>query len=160
MTLLTADILESSRKSVLCWLATASAEGMPNVSPKEIFAVFDSEHIVIAHIASPQSAANIAANPNVCVSFVDVLAQKGFKVTGRARDLPAASPEFAQWAAPLQKLAGPRFPIRSVFVIKALTTAAIVAPSYWLFPQETTEESQIRSAVKAYGLRGGLGPGG
>jgi predicted pyridoxine 5'-phosphate oxidase superfamily flavin-nucleotide-binding protein len=153
LTLLTAEITESSRQSVLCWLATADADGMPNVSPKEIFAVFDDEHLVIAHIASPQSAANITANAKVCVSFVDVFAQKGFKLTGHATLVPAGTPAFAHWAAPLEKLAGPRFPIRSDFVVKVLATAPIVAPSYWLFPQEATPQRQVESAMRTYGVR-------
>lgn len=153
MTLLTPDILESARKSVLCWLATADADGLPNVSPKEIFTVFDDQHIVIANIASPCSAAHIAANPNVCVGFVDVFEQKGFKLTGQATDVPANAPQFASWAAPLQQLAGPRFPIRSVFVVKVSATAPIVAPSYWLFPQEATPERQVEGAMRTYGVR-------
>ena len=153
MSLITADILASARKSVLCWLATADADGLPNVSPKEIFTVFDGEHIVIANIASPCSAAHIAVNPHVCLGFVDVFEQKGFKLTGRATDVPAGAPQFARWAAPLQQLAGPRFPIRSVFVVKVSATAPIVAPSYWLFPQEATPERQVASAMRAYGVR-------
>jgi predicted pyridoxine 5'-phosphate oxidase superfamily flavin-nucleotide-binding protein len=54
-------ILNSSHKamaerSVLCWLATADESGQPNVSPKEVFAVADDKHIVVANIASPGSA--------------------------------------------------------------------------------------------------------
>ncbi|WP_244146374.1 pyridoxamine 5'-phosphate oxidase family protein [Comamonas antarctica] len=152
--MLTPDILESSRRSVLCWLATADAHGCPNVSPKEIFAVFDDRHLVIANIASPCSAANIAANPQVCVSFVDVFAQKGFKLTGSARDIAADAPEFAHWAAPVLEKAGPRFALRSVFVVRARSAAPILAPSYWLYPQETTLQSQIEGAYRSYGVRG------
>lgn len=151
--MLTPDIIESTRKSVLCWLATADAQGAPNVSPKEIFAVVDDQHLVIANIASPQSAANIAANPQVCVSLVDVFAQKGFKLTGTALDIPADAAEFARWAAPVLEKAGPRFPVRSVFVVKVGSTAPIPAPSYWLHPDETTEQSQIEGALRTYGVR-------
>jgi len=45
--------------SVLCWLATVDAQGQPHVSPKEVFAVFDEQHLVIAHIASPTSVKNV-----------------------------------------------------------------------------------------------------
>ncbi|MEG1768269.1 MAG: pyridoxamine 5'-phosphate oxidase family protein [Comamonas sp.] len=151
--MLTPDIVESTRKSILCWLATADAQGIPNVSPKEIFAVFDDEHLVIANIASPQSAANIAANPNVCVSLVDVFTQKGFKLTGRALNIAPDAPAFARWAGPVLEKAGPRFPVRSVFVVQVLATARIVAPSYWLHPEETTEQKQIEGAYRAYGVR-------
>ena len=50
---------------VLCWLATVDALGQPNVSPKEVFAVIDEEHLVIAHIASPTSVKNVLQNPKV-----------------------------------------------------------------------------------------------
>jgi len=155
--MLTPDIIESTRKSVLCWLATADGQGAPNVSPKEIFAVFDDQHLVIANIASPQSAANIASNPQVCVSLVDIFAQKGFKLCGTARDIPADAPAFARWAAPVLEKAGPRFPVRSVFVVKVLSTAPILAPSYWLHPNETSEQTQTEGAWRTYGVRGPVG---
>ncbi len=65
-------IREAARRSVLCWLAKVDAEGQPNVSPKEVWAIADDQHVVVAHIASPISARNIAQHPQVCLSFVDV----------------------------------------------------------------------------------------
>lgn len=148
--LLTPDHKAMAERSVLCWLATASATGQPNVSPKELFAVADDEHVVVANIASPTSAKNIRANAQVCLSFVDVFAQKGYKVTGEAQDIIPADAEFARWAEPLQKMAGDRFPIRSVFVIHATAVEAIIAPSYRFYPSETTEASQIEAALRSY----------
>jgi predicted pyridoxine 5'-phosphate oxidase superfamily flavin-nucleotide-binding protein len=66
--LLSAEVAHWTGRSVLCWLASVDAAGQPSVAPKEIYAVFDETHIVIAHIASPQSVANIAHSPRVCVS--------------------------------------------------------------------------------------------
>jgi len=63
--MLTTGIQEFARRSVLCWFATVDSTGQPNVSPKEIFAVFDSEHLVVANIASPASARNVEQNPRV-----------------------------------------------------------------------------------------------
>lgn len=152
--LLTPEVRAAAARAVLCWLATADAAGRPNVSPKEAFAVVDDAHLAVANIASPGSAANVAANPHVCVGFVDVFVQKGFKVRGVARDVAPSHPDFARWVAPLRALAGERFPIRSVFVVRATAVEAIVAPSYWLFPDETTEASQVRAALRAYGVVG------
>ena len=95
------ELQTSAQTSILCWLATVDADGQPNVSPKEIFTVFDPEHLVIANIASPTSVRNIAVNPRVCVSFVDVFVQKGFKVLGTARNVGQQDADFATWAAPL-----------------------------------------------------------
>lgn len=147
------EVLNSASHSVLCWLATVDAAGQPNVSPKEIFAAFDSEHLVIANIASPASVRNIEVNPLVCVSFIDVFVQKGFKVTGVARNVFQQDAEFARWVAPLEVKAGPRFQIHSVMVVRAKSVSAILAPSYRLYPAETTEQAQVASAMRAYGVK-------
>ena len=51
---LTKKIKDSIDKSVLCWLATVSIDGIPNVSPKEIYNYFETNNIIIANIASPK----------------------------------------------------------------------------------------------------------
>ena len=128
------------------------AEGQPNVSPKEVWTIADEQHVVVAHIASPISARNIAQHPLVCLSFVDVFVQKGFKLLGRAREVLADDPEFATWAKPLLGMVGQRFTIQSVLVIQVQSVAAIVAPSYRFYPHETTEASQVASARRQYGM--------
>lgn len=150
---LTPEIIEAARRSVLCWLATVDAQGQPNVSPKEIFAPFDDTHLVIAHIASPTSVRNLGVQPRVCVSFVDIFTQKGFKLRGTARVVGAADPEFARWSAPLTALAGPRFAVRAAIVIQVAVAEPILAPSYLLFPQQTSEASQVQAAMRSYGVR-------
>lgn len=148
------DILrEAARRSVLCWLATVDADGQPNVSPKEVWAIADDQHVVVAHIASPVTVRNIAQQPQVCLSFVDVFVQKGFKLKGTAREVRGDDPAFAGWAEPLQAMVGERFAIRSVLVIRVASVAPIVAPSYRFFPDDTTEAAQVASAMRAYGVK-------
>lgn len=146
-------VLEAPRRSVLCWLATVDAQGQPNVSPKEIWAIADDRHVVVANIASPVSVRNVAQQPLVCLSFVDVLVQKGFKLQGRARELLPGDADYTHWATPLLAMAGDRLPVRSVLLIKVEAVQPIVAPSYWLFPETTTEASQIEAARCTYGLK-------
>ena len=151
--MLSPEVHDCAARSVLCWLATVDAAGQPNVSPKEIFAVLDAEHLVIANIASPTSVRNIDGNPRVCVSFIDVFVQKGFKVSGEARNVRQQDADFSRWSAPLLALAGPRFPIHSVLVVRAGAVEPILAPSYRLYPSETSEQSQVASAMRAYGVQ-------
>jgi len=151
------DLIEMAERSVLCWLATSDENGQPNVSPKEVFSIADDEHIVIANIASPGSASNININAKVCLSFIDVFTQKGFKVIGVARDVKSSEAEFSRWVEPLRMMVGDRFPINSVFVVCATEVEPIIAPSYRLYPHETTEESQIQSALRTYGVRREIG---
>ena len=151
--MLSSEVQEAARRSVLCWLATVDENAQPNVSPKEIFTVFGSIHLVVANIASPTSVRNIDVNPRVCVSFVDVFVQKGFKINGLARNVSRQDPDFSRWSTLLEAMAGPRFPIHSVIVLEVDAVESIIAPSYQLHPTETTETSQIASALRTYGVQ-------
>lgn len=141
-------------KSVLCWLATASIEGIPNVSPKEVFTYFGDKNILIANIASPQSIRNIQENENVSVSFIEIFIQKGYQIKGKAKIIKKTNPDYPARLAPLLKIAGDKFPIASVIDVTITHIKPIVAPSYLLFPQ-TKEKDQISSALKAYNVKEG-----
>ncbi len=157
--MLTQHVLDTMATSVLCWLATCDAQGQPNVSPKEVFAAIDARHLVIAHIASPNSVRNLAANPRVCVSFVNVFTQKGFKLLGEAKVIAPTDPHFAQLEALLLQKTQGKFPIHAAIWISVNAVEPIVAPSYWLFPADTTEASQTASAMLTYGVAPASTPG-
>ena len=144
---------------VLCWLATVDVHGQPNVSPKEVFAVFDPQHLVIAHIASPQSIRNIQHNPKVCVSLIDVFVQKGWKLQGHAQYVGASDEMFQKYAQPLNAWAAEKFKIQGVVLVRVEQAHRILAPSYRFYPESTTESGQIASAIKAYGVRPANQPG-
>lgn len=138
--------------SVLCWLATSGADGTPNVTPKEIFASHGEDRIVIADIASSHSVGNIRIHPKVCVSFIDIFRQRGFKITGAASIVAPDDPAFADLAGDLLQLAGPDFPIRHVISIAVERISRIWAPSYHLFP-ERTEAERMQDAYETYGVK-------
>jgi len=150
--LLTPAIKKSIKESVLCWLATASTEGIPNVSPKEIFCHFADQYFLIANIASPSSLKNIKTNPNICVSVLDILVQKGYQLKGTAEIITSGHEEYNNLKTPLYEMAGEKFPFTSLTKIKVNSAKEILAPSYQLYPDTTTESQQISMAKKAYGL--------
>ncbi|HQO28262.1 MAG TPA: pyridoxamine 5'-phosphate oxidase family protein [Accumulibacter sp.] len=151
--MLMSAVRQCAEASVLCWLATADESGSPNVSPKELFAVFDERHLVIANIASPRSVRNIACNPRVCVSFIDVFVQKGFKISGHCRNCTPDAADFFTWFAPLREKVGTRFRVHSVLIVTAQQVEPIIAPSYRFFPDETSEASQVAAALHRYGVQ-------
>lgn len=148
---LTKEIKESVDKNVLCWLATVSAENIPNVSPKEIFTYYGTNNIIIANIASPQSVRNIKQNSQVCVSFIDILIQKGFQLKGNAEIISKADEAFPEMEKLLTKMTGEKFPFATITKIIVSEAKPIIAPKYVLYP-ETTEKEQIESAKRAYGF--------
>jgi uncharacterized protein len=46
-----------------------------------------------------------------------------------------------------------RFSIHSVIVVSAQGVEPILAPSYRLYPDDTTEASQVAAAMQAYGVQ-------
>lgn len=140
------------KNSVLCWLATVDDDGTPNVTPKEIFSSYGDEHVVIADIASSHSVRNVSARPNVCVSFVDVFRQRGFKLKGHAEILKPNDACFTVFGAELLHMAGSDFPIRNIISVKIESVSRIWAPSYKLFP-ERSEDERMQSAYETYGVR-------
>lgn len=149
--MLTDDVLAYIDRSVLCWLATVDAQGGANVSPKEVFAAYGREMVLVANIASPNSVRNIRANSSLCLAFIDVFVQKGYKLKGTGAIVEPSDPRYSQLKQPLEAITQGQFPIRSIIAIAVSAVEPIVAPSYRLKPG-TTEASQITSALQTYGI--------
>ena len=149
--MLTDDIRDYTTRSVLCWLATTSGDG-PSVSPKEIFACFGDDRIVIANIASPHSVKNIQADPRVCVSFVDVFSQKGWQLYGDAVLLRAGDDGFEDRKAILQGMAGDAFRVATLWDVTVTKAKEIIAPSYRFNP-DVKEADMRESAMRTYGVK-------
>ncbi|MDD7911003.1 pyridoxamine 5'-phosphate oxidase family protein [Pseudovibrio exalbescens] len=145
-------VRDDINRSVLCWLATVDADGFPTVSPKEMFCAYGSDRLIIADIASRGSIRNLNTYNKVCVSFVDVFRQKGFKVKGVAKVIPLGDPGFQEIAYPLLEKAGPDYPIRNIICVQVEKVQRIWAPSYNLFPDKG-EEQLMREAYTLYGVR-------
>ncbi len=149
--MLTTEIKRYLKNSVLCWLATSSNTAIPNVSPKEIFLSYGDTKILVANIASPKTVRNIQKNPCVCISFINVFIQKGYKIQGQAKIIKKSDSDFMEKHGLLKELAGEKFSIQSIIEITATSTEPIIAPSYRFYP-ETNEQEQIQSARISYGV--------
>lgn len=145
------DLVALRPDLVLCWLATADAEWGASTSPKEIWALPGPGRMVIADIASGHSVANIRRDARVCVSLIDILRQRGFKIYGRAEVIAPGDAGFAAAAAPLLAMTGGAYPIRHVITVEAAKLAPILAPSYALYPERTVA-ARMAEARAAYGL--------
>ena len=149
--MLTPEVKEYIDRSVLCWLATSSSKNIPNVSPKEVFTYYAENNIIVANIASPQSVKNIKENSQICLSFIDILVQKGFQIRGKAEIISKKDIDYALMENELLKITEGKFPFSSIIKIVVENSKPIIAPKYVLYPG-TTEQEQIDSARKAYKL--------
>lgn len=147
---ITSDIKKYIDQSVLCWIATVDKLGIPNVSPKEIFDIYNGK-IIVANIASPNTVKNIQVNENVCISFVDILVQKGYQLKGKARVVKKSESVFQVYESKLLMMTGGHFPFSTITEISVEHSKPIVSPRYLLYP-DTTESQQIESAKNQYRL--------
>ena len=60
------------------WVATATREGVPNVTPKGTVQVLDDQHIIFADLFSLKTRQNLEQNPQVAVTVVDPATAKGY----------------------------------------------------------------------------------
>lgn len=68
----------------LGWVATASPDGVPNVTPKGTVQVLDDEHVIFADLFSRKTRKNLELNPKVAITVVDEKSKKGYQIKGSA----------------------------------------------------------------------------
>ena len=74
-------------KGKLGWVATAAADGTPNVSIKGSLRVLDDEHLVFADIFSLKTRKNLQQNPKVAVMVFDAESRRGYALKGGAEQI-------------------------------------------------------------------------
>jgi len=84
------------------WVATATREGMPNVTPKGSVKVLDDQHLIFADLFSLKTRQNLEQNPQVAVTVIDPATKKGYQIKGTA-ELISAGPLYEQMAAGLKQ---------------------------------------------------------
>jgi uncharacterized protein len=82
MGILTAEMKAAVDDIRLCFVATASSDGMPNVSPKGSLTVWDDDHLAFANFASSRAMKNLRENPRLEINTVDQIARRGFRFKG------------------------------------------------------------------------------
>ena len=128
MAILTADMKRVVEEQKLGFVASVCPDGSPNLSPKGTTAVWDDDHLVFADICSPQTVANLRANPAVEINVVDPIVRKGYRFKGRATVL-STGPQF-DVIAEFYRKRGSQNPINHYVLVKVETAAPLVSPAY------------------------------
>src|SRR5262244_4608258 len=81
---LTADMRAVVQSAHLCFAATVTPEGHPNLSPKGTIRVWDDRHLFFLDIASPKTRENLRHNPKIELNVVEHLSRRGYRFFGTA----------------------------------------------------------------------------
>jgi hypothetical protein len=77
----------------LAWVATASRDGVPNVTPKGTLKLMDEHHVLFADLFSLKTRKNLQENDKVAVTVVDAATAKGYQLKGTA-EIVTSGPLF------------------------------------------------------------------
>ena len=88
----------------MAWVATATREGVPNVTPKGSVRVLDDQHVIFADLFSLKTRRNLEQNPRVAVTVIDAATHKGYQIKGTA-ELVSSGPLYDQMAEQMKQLA-------------------------------------------------------
>ena len=145
MAILTADMKRVIAEQGLGFVATVSADGTPNVSPKGTMRALGDDSIMFADIRSPGTMANIARNPAMEINFVDPFSRKGYRFKGTARVVAKGTPEFGTLVARYPaSLLSDRY--RAFVVLRVTTAAPLISPAY----DAGAKEPALRRQYRAY----------
>lgn len=129
MSTLTPDMRAIIESAHLCFAATVTPDGRPNVSPKGTIRVWDEDHLFFLDIASPRTRANLVCNPYIELNVVDERSRRGYRFFGRG----SVHTRDAVFAAGIKRVIageGAIYPVTSVVLIEIVRAEAIVSPSY------------------------------
>ena len=136
--MLTPDMQRIIGEQRLGFVATASLDGIPNVSPKGSFAVIDERTIAFGEMRSPGTIRNLNANPRIEVNFVDPFVRKGYRFAGTATVVERGEAGFDTLLPKLRSSLAHR--IRTIVTIAVTKALPITSPAY----DEGTTEPELR----------------
>jgi hypothetical protein len=126
--ILTDDMRRLIEEQRLCYVATADADGAPNLSAKGTLVVWDANTLAFANIRSPRTVANLRVNPRIEVNVVDPIARKGYRFKGTA-EAYTDGPVFERGMR-LYTERGVTNPIRSIIVVQVTRALPMISPAY------------------------------
>jgi hypothetical protein len=129
--MLTADMRAVIQAAHLCFAATVTPDGKPNVSPKGTIRVWDDGQLFFLDIASPGTRANLAFSPWLELNVVEQLSRRGYRFAGRAAVHPLGHPIHAEG---IHRVYGNRPPAQAPAGLVLLTVeraAPLLSPAYW-----------------------------
>ena len=97
------------------WVATASRDGMPNVSIKGSLRVLDDEHLVFADLFSLKTRKNLEENPKVAVMVSNEATREGYQFKGTVElltDGPAYERVLEELKKVPRKMPTPKYAVR------------------------------------------------
>ncbi|HEY7026934.1 MAG TPA: pyridoxamine 5'-phosphate oxidase family protein [Gemmatimonadales bacterium] len=140
---LTSDMKAVIHSAHLCFAATVTADGRPNLSPKGTIRVWDESSLFFLDIASPGTRANLEARPWMELNVVDQLSRRGYRFAGPG----VMHTQGAVFDEGCRRIFGEeraKYPVAGVVVLQVETAAPLISPGYLHVRDEADMRAQWR----------------
>jgi hypothetical protein len=121
----------------LCFAATVTPDGRPNLSPKGTIRVWDDTRLFFLDLASPGTQANLLCSPWMELNVVEQLSRRGYRFFGRAEVHRPGSAMFEEGTRRIDVGAAPVPAANAVIVLTVERAAPLLSPAYWRGINET-----------------------
>jgi predicted pyridoxine 5'-phosphate oxidase superfamily flavin-nucleotide-binding protein len=150
MAILTEDMRHMVAHLRLCYVATVTPDGKPNLSPKGSLLVIDDDHLAFADIMSPSTIRNLRSNPYIEVNMVDPFLRRGYRFKGVC-EVVTEGKTFDLVANELWDREGRQYPVNAVVSIAVQTALPVRSPAY-VFNKGVKEENVRSIWLERYGV--------
>jgi hypothetical protein len=130
-----ADVRAIVESAHLCFAATVTPDGKPNLSPKGTVRVLDDHHLFFLDIASPRTRANLEHSPWMEINVVDQLSRRGYRCFGRAM-IHRGDDVFTKATSQVFAEEGMSYPVEAVVTLKVERLEPLWSPGYSHVPDE------------------------
>jgi uncharacterized protein len=132
---ITADMRAVIECAHLCFAATVTPEGRPNLSPKGTIRVWDGNHLFFCDIASPRTRANLERNSWIELNVVDQLSRRGYRFLGRGT-VHVADAVYEEATRRIFDEERAHYRVASVILVAVERAEPVVSPGYDHVPDE------------------------
>ena len=141
--LLTEDMKSVISTQRLCFAATVTPEGKPNLSPKGTIRVYNDDTIFFCDLGSPNTRKNLETNPYMEINVVDILSRRGYRFYGKATVV--TSSDILKIAVGILKGEGEfKYSVNAVVMLKVEKAAPLISPGY----MHVKDEWEMRDIYK------------
>lgn len=147
--MLTPDMRAVIEAAHLCFAATVTPEGRPNVSPKGTIRVWDDAHLFFLDIASPGTRANLTHTPWLELNVVEQLSRRGYRFSGPAALHFDGSAVYGDATRRVYGETPPTMPVAAVVLLTIERAAPLLSPAYWRVADETALRELWRARREA-----------
>src|SRR3954465_9308492 len=134
--MLTPDMRAVIDAARLCFVATVTPDGRPNLSPKGTIGVWDDPRLFFLDIASPGTRANLAHSASMEINVVEQLSRRGYRFSGQAEHHASGSKICDEALRRVFGDSEPPYAIAGVVLLEVESSAPLFSPAYWRVEDE------------------------